>query len=43
MARRDCRDDQRTSWRNHVDVDVIGEIDTGEKPMNQADVNCRVY
>ncbi|MET8297870.1 hypothetical protein ABZW02_28000 [Streptomyces sp. NPDC005180] len=43
VARRDCRDDQRTSWRNHVDVDVIGEIDTGEKPMNQADVNCRVY
>ncbi|MFF9479492.1 hypothetical protein [Streptomyces sp. NPDC014733] len=42
-ARRDCRDTQRTSWRNHVDVDVIGEIDTAEKPMNQADVDCRVY
>ncbi|EFL12802.1 predicted protein [Streptomyces sp. C] len=43
VARRDCRDTQRTSWRNHVDVDVIDEIDTGEKPMNQAEVNCRVY
>ncbi|MFE4656771.1 hypothetical protein ACFRFJ_08755 [Streptomyces hydrogenans] len=43
VARRDCRDTQRTSWRNHVDVDVIGEIDTGEKLMNQAEVNCRVY
>ncbi|WP_245692753.1 hypothetical protein [Streptomyces katrae] len=42
-ARRDCRDTQRTSWRNHVDVDVIDEIDTGEKPMNQAEVDCRVY
>ncbi|WP_239481458.1 hypothetical protein [Streptomyces sp. CS014] len=42
-ARRDCRGTQRTSWRNHVEVDVIGEIDTGEKPMNQAEVNCRVY
>lgn len=42
-ARRDCRGTERTSWRNHVDVDVIGEIDTAEKPMNQADVNCRVY
>ncbi|WP_405973738.1 hypothetical protein OG496_34870 [Streptomyces sp. NBC_00988] len=42
MARRDCGTADRTSWRNHVDVDVIGEIDTAEKPMNQADVNCRV-
>lgn len=42
VARRDCTDTERTSWRNHVDVDVIGEIDTAEKPMNQADVNCRV-
>ncbi|WP_282695451.1 hypothetical protein [Streptomyces sp. CC208A] len=43
VARRDCRDTRRTSRRNHVDVDVIGEIDTGEKPMNQAEVDCRVY
>jgi hypothetical protein len=43
VARRDCGDTQRTSWRNHVDVDVIGEIDTGERPANQADVDCRVY
>lgn len=39
-ARRDCRDTQRTSWRNHVDVDVIGEIDSGEKLMNQAEMDC---
>ena len=32
-----------TSWRNHVDVDVIGEVDTGEWPYNQANVACRVY
>jgi len=43
VARHDCNDTLRTSWRNHVDVDVIGEIDTGEWPHNQADVNCRVY
>ncbi|HEX7662510.1 MAG TPA: hypothetical protein VF444_23850 [Pseudonocardiaceae bacterium] len=30
------------SWRNHVDVDVDGEIDTGEQPYNQANVNCVV-
>ncbi|MFF3671888.1 hypothetical protein [Microtetraspora malaysiensis] len=42
VARHDCNDTQLTSWRNHVDVDVIGEIDTAEKLMNQADVNCRV-
>lgn len=30
------------SWRNHVDVDVDGQIDTGENPMNQAQVNCHV-
>jgi hypothetical protein len=32
----------KTSWRNHVDVDVIGEWDTAEKPMRQADVDGRV-
>ncbi|WP_200926789.1 hypothetical protein [Sphaerimonospora mesophila] len=42
VARHDCDSTLATSWRNHVDVDVIGEIDTAEKPMNQADVNCRV-
>jgi hypothetical protein len=42
-ARHDCDDTQTTSWRNHVDVDVIDEIDTGENPMRQADVACRVY
>jgi hypothetical protein len=36
-------DTNLTSWRNHVDVDVIGEIDSGEWPYNQADVACRVY
>ncbi len=42
-ARRDCDNTLQTSWRNHVDVDVVGEIDTGENPMRQADVNCRIY
>lgn len=42
-ARRECRGTQRTSWRNHVEVDVIGELDTGEKPMSQAEVDCRMY
>lgn len=31
-ARRDCGDTQLTSWRNHVDVDVVDEIDTSEQP-----------
>jgi hypothetical protein len=31
------------SWRNHVDVDVDGQVDTAEKPMNQADVVCVVF
>lgn len=43
VARNDCSNTLRTSWRNHVDVDVIGEIDTGEWPHNQADVDCRVF
>ncbi|ROO50764.1 hypothetical protein EDC02_5617 [Micromonospora sp. Llam0] len=43
VARHDCDDTQLTSWRNHVDVDVIGEIDTGEWPYRQNDVACRVY
>jgi hypothetical protein len=42
VARHDCHSTARTSWRNHVEVDVIGEIDTGEKPYRQADVDCRV-
>jgi len=42
-ARHDCDDTRTTSWRNHVDVDVIDEIDTGENPMRQNDVACRVY
>lgn len=32
-----------TSWRNHVDVDVIDEWDSSEYPYNQANVNCRIY
>ncbi|WP_225833908.1 hypothetical protein [Streptomyces sp. NK08204] len=43
VARHDCADTLRTSWRNHVDVNVIGQIDTPEKPMNGAVVDCRVY
>ena len=38
-----CDNTALTSWRNHVDVDVIGEIDTAEKPMRQQDVYCRVF
>jgi hypothetical protein len=43
VARHACGDTNLTSWRNHVDVDVIGEIDSGEWPYNQANVACRVY
>jgi hypothetical protein len=43
VARAACGDTTLTSWRNHVDVDVIGEIDSGEWPYNQAAVACRVY
>lgn len=42
-ARHRCASTGRTiSWRNHVDVDVDGEIDTGEKPYRQNNVNCVV-
>lgn len=43
VARRDCANTLYTSWRNHVDVDVIGEWDTAENPMRQAEIYCRVY
>lgn len=43
VARADCDNRTYTSWRNHVDVDVIGEIDTGERPYNQSLPDCRVY
>lgn len=43
VARHNCTDTEPTSWRNHVDVNVIDEADTGEQPYNQADVKCRVY
>ncbi len=43
VARAACANSLPTSWRNHVDVDVIGEWDTGEWPYRQADVGCRVY
>ncbi len=33
---------QRISWRNHEDVDVIGEVDDGNNPYRQADVHCVV-
>ena len=42
-ARNTCADLSYTSWRNHVDVDVVNESDTAEQPYNQADVACRVY
>jgi hypothetical protein len=31
------------SWRNHVDVDADGQVDTAEKPYNQANVICVVF
>lgn len=31
------------SWRNHVDVDVDGQGDSGEQPYNQANVVCVVF
>lgn len=42
-ARRDCASSAYTSWRNHVSVDVKGEVDTNEVPYRQADVYCRVF
>ncbi len=42
-ARIKCDNRAQTSWRNHVDVDVIGQIDTGEKPYRQSLIGCRVY
>ncbi len=42
-ARAACESNVGTSWRNHVDVDVVDEIDTGENPYRQADVPCRVF
>lgn len=42
-ARRNCDSTAKTSWRNHVNVDVIGEVDSNEVPYNQADVYCRIY
>lgn len=41
-ARRNCSTSASRQWRNHVDVDVVGEIDTGEKPMRQATVACHI-
>lgn len=42
-ANRVCDSATLTSWRNHVDVDVIDEWDSTEFPYNQQDVTCRVY
>lgn len=42
-ASRDCDTSDRTDWRNHVDVDVIDESDTGEQPFRQASVPCRYW
>lgn len=43
VARATCNSTAQTiSWRNHVDVDVDGQIDTSEQPYNQANVNCVV-
>lgn len=42
-AHADCWTSDRTSWRNHVDVDVVGQSDTGEWPYTAATPPCRVY
>jgi hypothetical protein len=42
-ARRDCDSTELTTWRNHVDVDVIGEADTANEPFKQESPDCRIY
>ncbi|MFC9486423.1 hypothetical protein ACFTZM_10145 [Streptomyces hydrogenans] len=42
VARRKCHTFVATAWRNHVEVDVIGELDTAEKPMREKVIACRV-
>jgi hypothetical protein len=42
-ARRLADTGELTSWRNHVDVDVVDEWDTAEWPYRQAEVERRVY
>ena len=42
-ARHVCHStNQLISWRNHEDVDVIGEVDDGNNPMREAAVYCVV-
>ena len=41
VARAECEHYDVRSWRNHVDVDVVDEWDTGEKPMREASFVCR--
>jgi hypothetical protein len=44
VARARCNDRAAMiSWRNHIDVDVVDEIDTGDNPFKQRDVACRVF
>ena len=40
VARKDCKSTTSKMWRNHVDVDVVNEWDTAEKPMRQATIKC---
>lgn len=42
-VRKPCEDGTLTSWYNIVDVDVIGESDTGEQRYYINDDYCRVY
>lgn len=43
VARESCdATNEQISWRNHVDVDVVGEGDTSEWPYRQAEVYCTV-
>jgi hypothetical protein len=43
VARAKCDDRTSVSWRNHVDVNVQGQSDTGDVPYRQAQVKCRVH
>lgn len=42
VARAGCRTFERTLWRNTVDVDIVGAIDSPLKARKEAWVNCSI-
>ena len=42
-ARATCANTLHASWRNHVDVDVVDESDTADRPYKQQNVACQVF